>query len=622
MADRDKILEDILGVLPDMNPPWLRYQIALHLAIDPNPSHTQMRILDAAFAYGYVKVAEHPVPPGIPHIPQHPVPLPPPAATVSSSTQTGEKRKAPEPTDSPNSKRRATGKTVDFTQTVRPFVQDRDFKYQELSLSYLNAELVNLPMTYIRRQFYRFHYLTPAYLAIRQELAAGSLNGVLLKKRRYTTGPYGAECEGSALFIAEKRALDAYIKSGYKDMNLLRQAAPPQEVDLTRPRTPVAATSRSSSPSTPIAGPSQPGVPNSTQSSYRSAGSSVKRWNPPGQGNQTAGQAYPSRSPSPLARRHGSRSPTPIEIETQATEASVVVIEESQDSVVVVESQPDELQAPRSPSPAPQPTKLECGCCFTEYDFSEILQCADGHLFCQECTKKNAESLVGDNKPDILCMDQSGCRAPFPDEQLQRVLSPVTLDLLHRIRQKKDIDDANIRGLEDCPFCEYAYIITDNGPTFVCQNPSCMTVSCRKCRRVQHGAKSCEEVAQQEKSSQGEHAIAEAMTMALVRDCPDCKTPFMKEEGCNKMNCPKCGTVSCYICRQRVSQISPYRHFDRDPDAYLLPPDGRKCPLWDIDRTGRAGGSPTRMHSEAVARAEREARARYAGLPRLNAPRF
>ncbi|KAL5635759.1 hypothetical protein ACGC1H_004539 [Rhizoctonia solani] len=619
MADRVKILEEILGVLPDISPPWLQYQIALHLAVDPNPSHTQIRILDAACAYGYVKEAEQPVPPGLPPIPQFPVAPPPPAhaaAPAPPSVQAGEKRKASEPAEPPDAKKRAIGKTVDFTRTIRPFVQGRDFKYQELSLSYLNADLTNLPMNYIRRQFHRFQYLVPAYLAIRQELAAGSLNGVLLKKRRFTTGPYGAECEASPLFAAEKRALDAYIASGCKDMNILRQAAPPQEIDPARPRTPGPPSSQSSSgPSTPIAGPSQSSVPNSTQSSYTSAGSSVKRWNVPRQENRIANQLRESRSPSPLTGRRGSRSPTPIEIETQD---SVVVIE-SQDSVMVIESQEDEPELPQSPLPIPQPSTMECGCCFSEYDFSEMLQCVDGHLFYPDCTKKNAETAVGDNKSEILCMDLTGCRAPFPEEQLQRVLSSETLGLVHRLRRNKDIDDAKIRGLEYCPFCDYAYIIMDDGTTFVCQGPDCKIVSCRKCRRVEHGGKSCEEIAQQEKSSQGEHAIAEAMTMALVRDCPECKTPFMKESGCNKMNCPKCGTVSCYICRQRVSQISPYTHFDRvrGPES-----SKRKCPLWDIDRAGRAGGSPTRLHNEAVTRAEREARARHAAQPKLNAPRF
>jgi hypothetical protein len=154
MADREKLLQDILAVLPDMSPPWLQYQIALHLAIDPNPSHTQIRILDSALAYGYVKAVERSVPLGIPPIPQMPAvppgplpPIQPPAQAVQMppGAHVGQKRKAPEPAVPLNAKRQAMHKTVDFTQTVRPFVEGRDFKYQELSLSYLNAELSNLP---------------------------------------------------------------------------------------------------------------------------------------------------------------------------------------------------------------------------------------------------------------------------------------------------------------------------------------------------------------------------------------------------------------------------------------------------------------------------------------------
>lgn len=92
------------------------------------------------------------------------------------------------------------------------------------------------------------------------------------------------------------------------------------------------------------------------------------------------------------------------------------------------------------------------------------------------------------------------------------VLSPKTLDLLNRIRQKRDLEDAKIDRLEHCPFCDFACIIVDDGPTFLCQKPECMAVSCRKCWRRDHTGKSCEEVAQREKSSQGEHAVAEAMS--------------------------------------------------------------------------------------------------------------
>lgn len=109
-------------------------------------------------------------------------------------------------------------------------------------------------------------------------------------------------------------------------------------------------------------------------------------------------------------------------------------------------------------------------------------------------------------------MDQSGCRAPFPDDQLKRVLAEKTLDLIDRLRQKKELEEAKIGGLEHCPFCDFACIIVDDGRTFECQKPTCKAVSCRKCWRRDHLNKTCEEMELEEKSQTGEHAVAEAMS--------------------------------------------------------------------------------------------------------------
>lgn len=78
------------------------------------------------------------------------------------------------------------------------------------------------------------------------------------------------------------------------------------------------------------------------------------------------------------------------------------------------------------------------------------------------------------------------------------------------------------------------------------------------------------------------------MSAALIRKCNKCGTPFIKEEGCNKMTCTRngCHNMQCYICHESCD----YNHFE-----------GRggkpgSCPLFD---------NVEHRHQDEVERAER-----------------
>ncbi|KAF8626497.1 hypothetical protein AX17_006551 [Amanita inopinata Kibby_2008] len=226
---------------------------------------------------------------------------------------------------------------------------------------------------------------------------------------------------------------------------------------------------------------------------------------------------------------------------------------------------------------------IECACCFTEYPFEKMIQCPEAHLFCKTCVSTYASNLLGSHDINLKCMHQSGCSVLFPDSELRRVLSVGLLELYDRLKQQREIAEADLEGLEECPFCDWKCVMEmdrTQEKLFRCGNSAgdCGAVSCRECKRLEHLPKSCKEM-DEEKVLNGHHAVEEAMSAALMRNCPKCNKAFIKDFGCNKITCNGCGTLSCYVCRQI---IRGYEHFDRTPgNVASTSKAGGLCPLYD-----------------------------------------
>jgi E3 ubiquitin-protein ligase RNF216 len=93
---------------------------------------------------------------------------------------------------------------------------------------------------------------------------------------------------------------------------------------------------------------------------------------------------------------------------------------------------------------------------------------------------------LGEQNAELHCMDISGCKMPFPDSELRRVLSEKLYELYEHIRQRRDIELAELEGLEECPFCDYKVVMDVDFQTdkvLRCQNEECLKVSCRNCKK-------------------------------------------------------------------------------------------------------------------------------------------
>ncbi|KAJ1562100.1 hypothetical protein HK405_015911, partial [Cladochytrium tenue] len=250
--------------------------------------------------------------------------------------------------------------------------------------------------------------------------------------------------------------------------------------------------------------------------------------------------------------------------------------------------------------------EAECGCCYGDYRLTEMTQCEDGHLFCLECARKAAENLIGLRKTELPCIDSSGCKFRFPRGEVERFLPAKVLEGYDRLCQEESLRRAGLSDLVQCPFCDYAAIVGTDAETdrlFYCQSATCGTISCRLCRKPNHLPASCEEAAK-DSVLDARHEVEEAMTEALLRECNGCRAKFFKTEGCNKMQCPRCNQLMCYVCKKT---IGGYDHFNQDqpaaPGVAAAPddaPDGR-CPLWD-DSERRNAVDVGRAAADAVRR--------------------
>ena len=116
----------------------------------------------------------------------------------------------------------------------------------------------------------------------------------------------------------------------------------------------------------------------------------------------------------------------------------------------------------------------------------------------------------------------------------------------------------------------------------------------RLCQEPNHVPLRCDEVEKQDQEEERKR-IEEQLSEAMMRECWKCKVKYFKEEGCNKMTCPRpgCGAKMCYLCK---AQVTDYTHFYGQGG---VPDKKRTCPLWTESK---------KLHEQEVAEAAAKAK--------------
>ena len=236
----------------------------------------------------------------------------------------------------------------------------------------------------------------------------------------------------------------------------------------------------------------------------------------------------------------------------------------------------------------------ECLCCYSSDCLSEeMIQCKAGHLYCKECITRGTSVAIGDGKTVMECLGH--CKEEIVWQELQKVLTPNVLSKLLQRRQAEEVGAAELENVVTCPFCPYVTIMENkDDKVLVCRNPECGRDSCRLCQEPNHVPLRCDEVEKKDEEEERKK-IEEQLSEAMMRECWKCKVKYFKEEGCNKMTCPRpgCGAKMCYLCKEPVKD---YTHFYGQGGA---PDRTRSCPLWTDNK---------KLHEKEVAEAAAKAK--------------
>ncbi|KAL4827385.1 hypothetical protein H8958_022186 [Nasalis larvatus] len=116
---------------------------------------------------------------------------------------------------------------------------------------------------------------------------------------------------------------------------------------------------------------------------------------------------------------------------------------------------------------------LECRCCYGEFPFEELTQCADAHLFGKECLIRYAqEAVFGSGKSELSCVEGS-CTCSFPTSELEKVLPQTILYKYYERKAEEEVAAAYADELVRCPSCSFAALLDSDVKRFSCPNPRC-----------------------------------------------------------------------------------------------------------------------------------------------------
>ena len=188
-----------------------------------------------------------------------------------------------------------------------------------------------------------------------------------------------------------------------------------------------------------------------------------------------------------------------------------------------------------------------CQICLEPNINRDSLQC--GHAFCTICWEAYLTNLVYENMCINALCPSYACNLKIPDSIFYKYLKPEPLALYERFKQEGFVSqNASFRWCSS-PGCKYIIEYPSLGSREV--KCKCSYVLCFVCGEEAHRPANCSLIKEWKMKNSAESENINWI-LANTKQCPTCRKPIEKNQGCNHMTCRReaggCGNEFCWLC--------------------------------------------------------------------------
>lgn len=198
---------------------------------------------------------------------------------------------------------------------------------------------------------------------------------------------------------------------------------------------------------------------------------------------------------------------------------------------------------------------FDCGICFDTFHTGALapMEGCD-HAYCRDCMRDYIKSKLGSRSFPILCPTCHAAKDGGTQGKAgQELVETIGLDE-QEYATYVELSLASLSVMVHCRKCQRAAFVMradleSQENEISCPLPDCDYKWCKNCN------KSLEE-GQDKHSCDGTSELRDLMAQEGWKECPGCKTPISRNEGCYHMTCgtPGCNSHFCYRCGALITQ--------------------------------------------------------------------